>query len=432
MPDSHSKQSLIIRIGKKQFIAGMQWQYLPLRGKRHLRLRAKAENITHWVSCNNNHNAIKGSFLGTCHLQAAEKSLRHSRYFSLALLVIPHLALNSYAVFPLTEKRFWFIARYEGEISPFSDVVGDAEEIARYIGVFLQLLPDGHPWVVYAPEGFVSCQALLPPDYQQLLTSKATEWRKIRLTSCDNKAALRGYGVLLLFFAAAVGGHTFWQKYQEQKNIAAAQRYLREQQALQAISIAKAKPWDNTPSFRDVIKECQQQWRQLPLLISGWQFSDARCESKGKMKVHYLLKQPGNIGSFSHRVDEIFRTAVNITFNIPGAANDATFFLPLEWRESASASQTESRDVSVRDLVTYAQKMNLGLRLAPEEASNRVEQNHQVWQLHHFSLVSAFPPLTLFADPLFTQENIRAKSVVIENNDRKLNYRLDGVLYVAH
>lgn len=434
MSDTYNKQSQVIRIGKRHFIAGMHWQYLPLRGKRHLRLRAKTENITHWASCNNTHNTAKGSFLGTCYLQGLEKPLPKGNYYSLALLVMPHLAVNSYAVFPLAEKQFWFIARYEGEISPFSDVVGDAEEIARYIHVFLQLLPSEHPWIVYAPQGFVTCPSQLPPDYSRLLAESAVEWRKIQLIPSDNKAILRRYGFLVLIFAATIGGYTFWKKYQEQQNIAAAQRYLREQQALQAGNATKTQPWDNTPSFRDVIKQCQQQWAQLPLLIAGWQFSDARCEAQGKMKVHYLLRQPGNVGDFSRRVEGLFQTAGNITFNIPGAANDATFFLPLEWLPSAPSTlstSTQSR-ISVRDLVTYAQKMNLGLRLAPEDAANRVEQQHQIWQLHNFSLVSAFPPQTIFADPLFTQENIRVKSVVIESNDRKLNYRLDGVLYVAH
>nr|WP_241391280.1 hypothetical protein [Serratia proteamaculans]ULG18906.1 PilO [Serratia proteamaculans] len=51
--------------GKIWLVAGLHWQYLPLRGHRSMRMRAKEANASHWAALPTGDGQAQGSLLGT-------------------------------------------------------------------------------------------------------------------------------------------------------------------------------------------------------------------------------------------------------------------------------------------------------------------------------------------------------------------------------
>ena len=51
--------------GKVWLVAGLHWQYLPLRGRRSMRMRAKEANGSHWAALSIGDGQAQGTLLGT-------------------------------------------------------------------------------------------------------------------------------------------------------------------------------------------------------------------------------------------------------------------------------------------------------------------------------------------------------------------------------
>ncbi len=114
--------------GSAWLVAGLHWQYLPLRGRRSMRLRAKEAKATHWAALPTGDGQAQGTLLGTVNL-ADQAALKRGGMASMALAVLPALPEACYGVFPLSNGQYWFVAVSDGMLSPFGDIVGDETAI---------------------------------------------------------------------------------------------------------------------------------------------------------------------------------------------------------------------------------------------------------------------------------------------------------------
>lgn len=55
----------ILQTREAWLIAGLNWQYLPVRGRRGMRLRAKEASATHWAELLIDDGRSQGTLLGT-------------------------------------------------------------------------------------------------------------------------------------------------------------------------------------------------------------------------------------------------------------------------------------------------------------------------------------------------------------------------------
>ncbi|WP_272494250.1 type 4b pilus protein PilO2 [Edwardsiella tarda] len=154
-------------------VAGLSWQYLPLRGRRSMRLRAKEAGVSHWAEILADDGQSQGTLLGT--VNVTDRMDRKHSLASMALATIPALPQSCYAVFSLSPGKFWFVAVSDGMLSPLSDIVGDESVIRTATSHFLKIsATPSEGWTVYAPSGFF-------PNWR-LKRKPSLNWLALKLT----------------------------------------------------------------------------------------------------------------------------------------------------------------------------------------------------------------------------------------------------------
>ncbi|MBU9819682.1 type 4b pilus protein PilO2 [Rahnella sp. BCC 1045] len=429
--ESHSTYA-VYPVGKIAFIAGLQWRWLPVRGRAKMRAEAREQLASRWVSLPVGDAGEPGSLLGTL-VDRGETPVRHRQLASLALAVQPSLAPNAYGVFPLAEGRWWFVAVVNGLLSPYGDVVGSEQAVRAAVATFLMALPvpaDG--WTLYAPSGFFDGAVSRLEGLSSLLQGREAIERA-RLHKTESKTALSLWLLSGLLIGGAWWGYHVLQSHQDEVRRAHAQALIRAQQAaLVQHPEQLLKPWGGQPDFASVLKSCSGLWQQAPLSIAGWLFNTAVCSNKGSMTLHYTLPKGGTVGDFAARLPALYGENVRAVFNIPGAADDASFTLPVTITPVTVPEPLLPGEEQIQRMTSYAQRLNARLRFsAPRVLNQKINQTEMPlpWKTYSFTFITDIPPDRLFASTRFSGNGIRIQTITVALHRSRLTYILEGTLY---
>lgn len=409
---------------RSRLVAGLHWQYLPLRGRRGMRLRAREERASHWVAV----PLTDGTLLGTVALPTIAPG-KGKPLVSLALQLQPVLPPDGYAVFVLPDGRYWFTAAHEGRLSMFADVVGNEATIRAAAARFIQATPAPDAgWAVIAPEDFFSGLAVQTLSLPALLDVKGLRQARL-LTTQNHRATLTQVGLLV----AVVAGYGLWhlhQAHQAQRRAAAAHAALLAEQQHPDTGKMR-KPWAGSLPLPAILARCEAAWRQAPISIAGWAFTTADCAHDGTLTLHYRLPSGGTVGDFAARLPRYY-PGIPPVFNIPGSADDAALTLSIPLPSPGSAESLQDGDTQIRRLTSYAQRLGAQLRLAEEPPLTQTLGDQVVtlpWRLYSFTFITAIPPDRLFSPSRFDSRGMRVTHITTALSGNRLIYTLEGVLY---
>ncbi|EHU5155709.1 type 4b pilus protein PilO2 [Salmonella enterica] len=371
--------------------------------------------------------------LGMTVLSAFQETRERQAYRSLALHILPLLPKDGYAVIPLSESTLWFVATLGGQLSPLSDIVGSGEQIKKAIDVFVTMNPQPPAgWQVIAPDGFLQGETQPPPALTDWLAQEKTR-RTPRLSPTNVKAAA---GLWIALLALLLAGHFGWQYLQERREnaeIAAAQAALAAKRAA-AKSDSQPRPWASQARFNTVLRTCHNHWKTLPLSIAGWTFAQAQCSPAGSLSVNYALPEGGTVADFASRLPYWY-PGIPAGFNIPGAANMASFTLTFAPPASTGAETLPDNATQTQRFTSFAQRLNAALQLTKQDNALRDDAGNIIpvpWITYAFTFVTDIPPDRLFLAQHFDDSGLRLEQVSLTQRDGQLTYTLEGYLYAAN
>ncbi|MQL50044.1 MULTISPECIES: type 4b pilus protein PilO2 [Photorhabdus] len=418
-------------------ISGLQWQYLSIRGRRNMRLRAKEKKANYWSALTAGDGQAQGTLLGTVNVSDTQAIKRSSHILaSMALTVLPALPQDCYAVFRLSDEQYWFIAVIDKILSPFGDVVGDKSSILTTVKTFLQVTPTPkNGWEIYAPANFFNDIPTEELELLPLLTNKVN-LRRARLYKTHNQQPLWILGSTAIILCGGYLANNTWQTHQSQMRIEAAQAALLAQQASkenQQEIADNLKPWNSLPSFPDMMEACSKVWKKAPISIAGWIFNSSSCDNSGNTTLNYSLPNGGTIGDFAARLP-LFYDEIKPTFNILGGANSASFTLPFTLVPLVHPEPLLLGDQQIQNLTSYAQRINAQLRLSENNITTHLTQDETSnlqfqFRTYNFEFITDIPPDRLFAPSRFNSNGIRAMRIRTLLKNNRLEYNIEGVLY---
>ncbi|MEG0716759.1 MAG: type 4b pilus protein PilO2 [Morganella sp. (in: enterobacteria)] len=414
---------------KVHYVAGLNWQVIDQQSARRSRKQAREEGAEHYLVWRQPDRVL----LGMTVLSAVQETRNRQAYRSLALHVLPLLPENGYAVIPLSETALWFVATLGGQLSPLSDIVGSAEQIQKAIDVFVTMNPlPTTGWQVIAPDGFAQGETQLPPALTDWLSRDITR-RTPRLSPTSVKAAA---GLWIVLLVLLIAGHFGWQYLQERKEnaeVAAAKAALAAKRAA-ASSDSQPRPWASQPRFNTVLRTCHNHWKTLPLSIAGWTFAQAQCSPAGSLSVNYALPDGGTVADFASRLPDWY-PGIPAGFNIPGAANMASFTLTFAPPASTGAETLPGNGTQTQRFTSFAQRLNAALQLTRLDNALRDDAGNIIpvpWLTYAFTFVTDIPPDRLFLAQPFDDTGLRLQQVSLTQRDGQLTYTLEGYLYAAN
>ena len=403
-----------------QWVLGLEWRYLPVRGRRKIRQRLPRGADIYQVNLPQEYGAEQGCLLGTTSLSAENK--RRDKSYSLALAVLQQLPVNSFAVYRVDSYRYWFVARIGNSLSPFSDYLGDANEILRHIRQFRMLSPPEIVWDQHLSHSRSDEQKIADAaSLDTLLAQYDPLPRKYRLTQVANHRRLRLPGALILLAAIGLSAWLWWNNYQQQQRIAAAQRYLLQQQQLMAARQG-ATPWHNFPSLADTLRRCQGESEPLPLFIAGWALMQVQCyPQSGTLRVSYRMQEADTLDDFIHQLRQSHLPVTEQHFNLPGAGDEAS--LLLSFVATTNNRNDSPMGITLTGLVSMAQRTHGELQLSQ---AMKIPGGYSEYR---FTLLTALSPRLLLSDSAISSGNLVADSVGIQRTGEKLLLTLEGRIY---
>ncbi|WP_273866295.1 type 4b pilus protein PilO2 [Serratia ureilytica] len=418
--------------GNAWLVAGLHWQYLPLRGRRSMRLRAKEAKATHWAALPTGDGQAQGTLLGTVNLadQAARKG---GGMASMALAVLPALPEACYGVFPLSNGQYWFVAVSDGMLSPFGDIVGDETAVRTAASNFLAITSTpASGWIIYAPGGFFPGEETEDKSLSELVDSKVG-LRRARLSQTHDPKVLWLWGMAVVALGAGYVGYSAWEKHQEEARIAAAQAVLMaRQQMAQQTPADSLKPWATQPRFPSMLSACRSVWKAPQISIAGALFITETCDVQGKIILHYTLSNGVTVEDFALRLPALYGSNIHPVFNIPGSADDASFALTVPISPPEHPEDLLPGNQQIQRLTSYAQRINAHLRLSEMDVSTQLTQGdvqNLPWRTYSFTFITNIPPDRLFAPTRFNSSGIRASSITTTLKNNRLEYTIEGLLY---
>jgi len=424
-----------LQSGSTWLVAGLHWQYLPLRGSRSMRMRAKEANASHWAALPTGDGQAQGTLLGTVDIsdKAVRKGGRHT-LVSMALAVLPALSEACYGIFPLPDGQYWFVAVSDGMLSPFGDIVGNDAAIRTAVSNFLQITSaPTSGWTVYAPPGFFPDDKEAEGKALSTLIDNKVGLRRARLSKTHNPQVLWIWGIVVVVLGAGYTGYSAWQTHQEDAHIAAAQAALMaRQQREQQAPADNLKPWATQPRFPTMLSACSSVWKDAQISIAGWVFNTATCDAQGKITLHYTLPNGGTVGDFALSLPALYGSDIEPMFNIPGSADDASFALPVSLAPPEHPERLLPGNQQIQHLTSYAQRINARLRLSEMDAATQLTQGdvqNLPWRTYSFTFITDIPPDRLFAPTRFNSRGIRASSITTTLKNNRLEYTIEGLLY---
>ncbi|EEJ2305806.1 type 4b pilus protein PilO2 [Salmonella enterica subsp. enterica] len=290
----------------------------------------------------------------------------------------------------------------------------------------------GLNWQVIAPDGFVQGETQPPPALTDWLSRDKTR-RTPRLSPTSVKAAA---GLWIALLVLLIAGHFGWQYLQERREnaeIAAAQAALAAKRAA-AKSGSQPRPWASQPRFNTVLRTCHNHWKTLPLSIAGWTFAQAQCSPAGSLSANYALPEGGTVADFARRLPYWY-PGIPAGFNIPGAANMASFTLTFAPPASTGAETLPDNATQTQRFTSFAQRLNAALQLIKQDNALRDDAGNIIpvpWLTYTFTFVTDIPPDRLFLAQHFDDTGLRLQQVSLTQRDGQLTYTLEGYLYAAN
>lgn len=394
-------------------------------------LRAREANSSHWAALPVSDGYTQGTLLGS--LSFSETTVRRQRHklVSMALVVLPALPAFCYGVFPLPDGRYWFMAVSDGTLSPFADIVGDDSAIRTAVSHFLQSSsPPVEGWTVYAPDGFFADRETEEKTLQALIANRGG-LRRAGLNKTHDHKEIWLWGLALVALVAGYLAYTGWQRQQQAARIAAAQARLMQMKKDQARTLINTPdPWNQMPPLSQMLTACRAVWQAAPVSIAGWKFTTAKCDISGNVTFQYNAESRGNVADFAARLPVIYGPDRQASFNIPGSGDQATFTLPVALTIPARGETLLAADQQIQQLVSYAQRIQAGLSLNQDQAAMRSASDTS-WRSYSFRFISPYSPGQLFTAADIDNSGFRASGITATLNGHRLEYTIEGVLYVS-
>lgn len=433
--DENKLKATAITLSKVNFIVGVTWESVENGKSRALKKKAKRAGFDYWLSIKSvDVNDASFMFAGV------DSSVidYNEKYplVSLAHHVQKFHSKNSYSIFEVNESKYWFVAFVNGNLSPLSDLYGTKDKIINAVNLFLSLTSkpsDG--WDVISPNGF------LDQDYRTENIRSLAQRSKPQKSSYfhkthDKLGAALWAGVialaLLIYF-----GNEYYQERQLQDKIEVAQKELalKRKNTLEN-RLDELKPWGKKPLLHDYLKACNETWKTAPLSIAGWRFKTAKCEYNNgtELSLSYLMMKGGTVDDFSSRLSYWYGSAATVKFNIPGAANEAIFKVPIAKVGTPKPEKLLDFDFQTQRLTSYAQRMNADLRLQESNTDHRDDDGTitvMPWRAIDFTFVTDIPLDRLFDASRFDDTGIRANSIILELVDYRIKYTIEGTIYAS-
>ncbi|EDT0782373.1 type 4b pilus protein PilO2 [Salmonella enterica] len=411
---------------KVHYVAGLNWEVITPQSTRRSRKRARGEGADHYLVWRD-----EKLLLGMTALSAFRENRDRLPYRSLALHLLPQLPQNGYAVIPLTDSTWWFVATLGGQLSPLSDIVGSVEEIKKALDVFIMMNPQPPAdWQVVAPDAFTLLEnTQRPPGLDDLLT-RSNGRRTPRLSPTNVKAAAMLWLVLLGILIAGNFGWQYWEQRKENEEIAAAQAALAARRA-EIKDENGHRPWADMPRFNSVLRACHNLWKTLPLSIAGSKISQEQCTSTGSLSVNYALTEGVTVTDFATRLAQLY-PGVPAVFNIPGAADTGSFTLNFSPPPIKAAEKVPDNATQTQRFTSFAQRLNAALQLVKVDSELRDDAGNILevpWNTYAFTFVTDIPPDRLFLTQHFDDAGIRLQQISLTQRDSQLTYTLEGYLY---
>lgn len=420
----------VVPAGKTALIAGLQWQWVSARGRRRMRIEARDQLAGYWLALPAGTADDPATWLG-CFTDDEAALPRGKRLASLTATVLLSVPADCWGIFSLPAGKYWFMAITGGLPSPYGDVVGDAATALRAAEQFRTRAPvPSTGWTVFDPDALLD----LPDARRDRLDAlvPASVPARARLHKTDSRMASR----LLLLGAvcAAViwyGNHWLEVRKKAEHDEWVKRELIRTREAAALKPASLSKPWGKQPDFSGMLSACVKQWRQAPLSIAGWVFSQAICEATGQLTLHYALPAGGTVGDFATRLPQLYGTGTPAVFNMPGPSDDASFKEQVRFT-SVSPEALLPGDEQLRRMTSYAQRLRANLRFSePVLLTQTVGQDEMPlpWKRYSFTFITDIPPDRLFDATRFPGNGLRLSSVKAELHSSRLTYTLEGMLY---
>lgn len=426
-------QASAVQSGRHSLVAGLQWQWVPARGQRRMRIEARDQLASHWVALPAGTADEPATWLGLLADDAPELP-KGKRPASLSAALSGRVPDDCWGTFLLPDGRWWFMAVTAGHPSPYGDVTGDAAAVIRAADTFRSTVPaPASGWVVFDPDALFDLPDARRDTLGTLLPTVIPA--RARLKKTDSRT-----GTALLLTVLVLGGATWWASHwfdvrkKAEHDAWVRSELMRAREAAVAKPASLIRPWASQPDFPGTLTACVRQWRQAPISVAGWVFRQATCESSGQLTLHYALPDGGTVGDFAARLPEIYGPAVRATFNMPGPSDDASF----RQRVHFGATEAEALlpgDEQLRRLTSYAQRLRASLRITPPQSLTQTVGQEGVplpWRRYGFTFITDIPPDRLFDASRFPGNGLRLSTVKVELRNSRLTYTLEGMLYAEN
>lgn len=433
--DENKLKAAAITIGKINFIVGVTWESVENGKSRSLKRKAKRAGFDYWISIKSvdvNDSVFMFSGVDSSIIDYNEKY----PLVSLAHYVQKYHSRNSYSIFEVNESEYWFVAFVNGNLSPLSDLYGTKDKITNAVNIFLSLTAkpnDG--WEVISPNGF------LDQDYRteniRSLAQRSKPQKPSHFHKTHDKLGAAIWGGIIALALLIYFGNEYYRGRQLQDKIEVAQRELafKRENTLEN-RLDELKPWGKKPLLHDYLKACSETWKLAPLSIAGWLFKTAKCEYNNgtELSLSYLMMKGGTVDDFNSRLPYWYGSAATAKFNIPGAANEAIFKVPIAKIETPKPEKLLDFYFQTQRLTSYAQRMNADLRLQVSNTDHRDDDGTitvMPWRAIDFTFVTDIPLDRLFDATRFDDTGIRANYIILELVDYRIKYTIEGTIYAA-
>jgi hypothetical protein len=405
------KPPALLRAGQHDYALGLLWQPAARKGWREAVKSAKSMpgadyyvQLSHWGGIQTGLTRLNG--------------VRHQRVMSLAAIACTWRDGDWLGIFQTAEDRYWFIAIFNGSVSPLTDVCGDMAAIRAALDTFRQFQP--LPEFVIAPPEF-NLSDSEPVTWTELLPAKPPKAARLSPLSIRKPVTL-----LVLFLLLTGGGwHAFnaWQEAHEQARIAARQAaILAHQRALQAMS-----PWKKIPTPQAFMTACTALYRQLPLSVGGWLFSRAECRTDGMRTAYSRASALATVGDFAQRITKRYRTTPGFNLQDGGRIADFTLPYPAFPASAFNDDKPETGSQAAFPLVSFLQQQAQSFQFVPDTSP---ADRPAVWKRYRFTATSGLPPASWISGmPL---NGVRLNSLRLTMTGGVLHYEMQGVFYAKN
>lgn len=417
---------------KHIYLAGLEWVEIKTTKKSEIRAKARRHDADYQVNISFvDQEGERKYAVGLANI--ADNEIKPSKYkgiYSLALITVKKIGSNGFAVLELESDKYWFVACVDGVV--MTDIVSDKDTLLQSMNTFIEFNAeplDG--WVKYAPDDF-SIDGSTQLELSELIPKGRVD-KETRLTPISNKKTVLFIVAVVLLALLAHFAYQKYGEYQEAKRIKAVHDALVLEQKRQSLTDQVVKPWSNEPTVNNFVMTCADNWKNAPISIAGWLFSDAECGNSEKgeayLRFAYLKPDGGTVADFVLRLNHLFKNKVKPIFNIPGSADIGGFSKQLKMSGQFKSEELPEKDFQLQRLTTFAQQMKLGFSLEQDNtsASNTSADALLPWQTYTVAIKTDIPPTLLFQN--FDDVGVRFNKIKLSLDHGRITYTVEGKIY---